>query len=88
MNWDQIPGKWKQFKGGVREKWGKHERQSDIITGKRDQLLGVIQEKYGITKEAAEQELKEWEATHKGPDLDWPGLFTNKALNKDGNGKG
>jgi len=71
MNWDQIAGKWKQFKGGVREKWGKlTDDDLDVIAGKRDQLLGVIQEKYGITKEAAEQELKEWEATHKGPDLD------------------
>jgi uncharacterized protein YjbJ (UPF0337 family) len=60
MNWDQVAGNWKQFKGVVREKWGKlTDDDLDVVAGKRDQLLGKIQEKYGITKEEAEKEFKE-----------------------------
>jgi uncharacterized protein YjbJ (UPF0337 family) len=50
MNWDRIEGNWKQFKGQVKEQWGKltHD-QLDTIAGKRDDLVGRIQETYGIT---------------------------------------
>jgi uncharacterized protein YjbJ (UPF0337 family) len=59
MNWDQVAGNWKQFKGTVREKWGKlTDDDLDVVAGKRDQLVGKIQERYGITKEAAEKEFK------------------------------
>ena len=62
MNWDQIAGDWKQFTGKVKEKWGKLT-DDDItrINGKRDQLAGRIQERYGYTKEKAEEEMKAWE---------------------------
>jgi uncharacterized protein YjbJ (UPF0337 family) len=60
MNWDQVAGNWKQFKGVVREKWGKlTDDDLDVVAGKRDQLLGKIQERYGITKEEAEKEFKQ-----------------------------
>jgi uncharacterized protein YjbJ (UPF0337 family) len=60
MNWDQVAGNWKQFKGTVREKWGKlTDDDLDVVAGKRDQLLGKIQERYGITKEEAEKEFKQ-----------------------------
>jgi len=66
MNWDQIAGNWKQVKGVVREKWGKlTEDDVDVIAGKRDILLGKIQEKHGIAREEAEKELKAWEASLK-----------------------
>jgi uncharacterized protein YjbJ (UPF0337 family) len=62
MNWDQIAGNWKQVKGLVREKWGKlTDDDVDVIAGKRDILLGKIQEKHGIAHEEAEKELKVWE---------------------------
>lgn len=58
MNWDQITGNWKQFKGKVKEKWGKlTDDDLTTIGGKRDQLVGVLQQKYGYAKEQAEQEL-------------------------------
>jgi len=62
MNWDQIAGNWKQIKGVVREKWGKlTDDDVDVIAGKRDILLGKIQEKHGIAREEAEKQLKAWE---------------------------
>lgn len=58
MNWDQITGNWKQFKGKVKEKWGKlTDDDLTTIDGKRDQLAGVLQQKYGYAKAQAEQEL-------------------------------
>lgn len=66
MNWDQIAGNWKQVKGVVRERWGKlTDDDVDVIAGKRDILLGKIQEKHGIAREEAEEELKAWEASLK-----------------------
>ena len=61
MNWDQVSGNWKQFKGVVKEKWGKlTDDDLDVISGKRDQLIGKLQEKYGIAKDEAEKELDSW----------------------------
>jgi uncharacterized protein YjbJ (UPF0337 family) len=57
MNWDQVEGKWIQVKGQVREKWGKlTDSDLEVIAGKRDQLVGRIQERYGIAKEVAEEQ--------------------------------
>lgn len=57
MNWDQVAGNWKQAKGKVREKWGKlTDDDLGVIAGKRDQLVGRIQERYGIAKEEAERQ--------------------------------
>ena len=62
MNWDQIAGNWKQATGKVREKWGKLTNDDvDVIASKRDQLIGRIQERYGVAKEKAEEEVREWE---------------------------
>jgi uncharacterized protein YjbJ (UPF0337 family) len=66
MNWDVIEGNWKQFKGHVKEKWGKlTDDNLDAIAGKREQLAGRIQETYGITKDQTEVQLKAFEETHK-----------------------
>lgn len=57
MNWDRIEGKWKQSKGKFREKWGKlTDDDLDVIGGKRDQLVGRLQERYGIAKDEAEKQ--------------------------------
>lgn len=57
MNWDELEGKWNQCKGQIREKWSKlTDDDIHAIAGKRDQLIGRLQERYGIAKlEAAEQ---------------------------------
>jgi uncharacterized protein YjbJ (UPF0337 family) len=62
MNWDQIEGKWKQFRGQVKEKWGQlTDDELDVIAGNRDKLVGKIQEKHGLNKEEAERQLDEWQ---------------------------
>ena len=61
MNWDRIEGDWKQITGKVKEKWGK--LTDDDLTqaaGKRDQLAGKLQNRYGIAKDEAEKQVDEW----------------------------
>ena len=61
MNWDQIAGNWKQFKGTVKEKWGKlTDDDLTAINGRRDQLEGKIQEHYGIAKEQVRKDVDDW----------------------------
>jgi uncharacterized protein YjbJ (UPF0337 family) len=62
MNWDQIKGKWKQAKGVAQQKWGKLTNDDlDVIAGKREELVGKVQERYGIAKEQAEDQVAEFE---------------------------
>jgi uncharacterized protein YjbJ (UPF0337 family) len=61
MNWDQVEGKWKQYSGKAKEKWGKlTDDDLDVIRGRRDQLIGKIQERYGIMKQEAEKQVDEF----------------------------
>lgn len=61
MNWDRIEGQWKQLRGRAREKWAKlTEDDLDQIGGKRDQLVGMVQERHGLAREEAEREVREW----------------------------
>ena len=58
MNDDVLKGKWMQFKGQIKEKWGQiTDDELDQINGQRDQLVGKIQERYGLAKDAANREL-------------------------------
>ena len=62
MNWDQVEAKWKQLTGG-RERWGKFTDDDWLaIAGQRDQLVGQIQERYGIAKAEAEKQADAWSA--------------------------
>jgi uncharacterized protein YjbJ (UPF0337 family) len=66
MNKDEASGNWKQFKGKMKEKWGKlTDDDMTVIEGKRDQLVGKIQERYGYAKDQAESEVKDWESHNK-----------------------
>ena len=61
MNWDLIEGRWKQFTGSARERWGKlTDDDMQTLTGQKDNLVGKIQERYGIAKEDAEKQAEEW----------------------------
>jgi uncharacterized protein YjbJ (UPF0337 family) len=62
MNWDRIEGNWKQFKGQVKQQWGKFtDDELDVVAGKREEFLGKLQEKYGLTKDEAQRQLREFE---------------------------
>jgi uncharacterized protein YjbJ (UPF0337 family) len=61
MNWDQIEGQWKQFKGSAKQQWGKlTDDDLDVIAGKKDQLLGKLQQRYGIQREEARKQADQW----------------------------
>lgn len=71
MNWDQIEGKWKQMSGSVKQRWGKlTDDDLTVIAGKQDQLIGKIQERYGITKEEASKQIREWSEAETMHDVD------------------
>lgn len=64
MNWDSIEGNWKEFKGQVREKWGKlTDDELEVVAGQRDQLLGLIQKRYGVAKNEAERQIDAFVST-------------------------
>lgn len=66
MNEDTIKGNWKQFKGKVKEQWGKlTDDDLDVINGQREQLVGKIQEREGIARDKAEEQVKAWETSNK-----------------------
>ena len=61
MNWDRIEGNWKQFSGKVKEKWGQLT-DDDLakVNGNREQLEGVLQQRYGYGKDKAKAEIHQW----------------------------
>ena len=62
MNWDTVEGNWKQFKGNVKQQWGKlTDDHIDVIAGKREHLAGKIQEAYGVSKDEAEKQIADFE---------------------------
>jgi uncharacterized protein YjbJ (UPF0337 family) len=62
MNWDQIEAKWKQLKGALKMKWAKlTDDDLEFIAGKKDQLIGKLQERYGIGKEEAQNQVENWD---------------------------
>ena len=65
MNENIVKGNWKQFKGKVKEQWGKlTDDDIDVIDGKRDQLLGKLQERHCLAQDEAEKQLSDWETRH------------------------
>jgi uncharacterized protein YjbJ (UPF0337 family) len=61
MNWDQLEGKWRLFAGSARAHWSKlTDDDWQAITGKKEQLVGRIQERYGVAKEEAARQVDRW----------------------------
>jgi uncharacterized protein YjbJ (UPF0337 family) len=61
MNSDQIEGKWKQAKGSLKQQWGKlTDDDLTVLSGKKDELIGKLQERYGYTREQALKEADSW----------------------------
>jgi uncharacterized protein YjbJ (UPF0337 family) len=64
MDWNRVEGNWKQAKGKVKEQWGKlTDDDLTFINGKRDQLEGRIQERYGIQRDMARKQIDDWYKT-------------------------
>ncbi len=64
---DILKGTWEEMKGRIKEKWGKVS--DDEITeseGNQEKFLGILQKKYGMTKERAKQEFQDFMSRHKG----------------------
>jgi uncharacterized protein YjbJ (UPF0337 family) len=60
--WEKIKGSWNQTKGAVKEQWGKLTDNDLLeIEGRRDQLIGKLQTRYGISREQAEAQVSSWE---------------------------
>lgn len=65
MNNSVSKAKWNQVKGKVKERWGKLTNDEiTVINGEIDQLVGKIQEKYGVEKEKVEKDVREWYRQH------------------------
>ena len=61
MNSDIIKGRWKQLNGRIKERWGNlTDDDLDVAEGHSDYLAGKLQERYGWTKEKAQQELRDF----------------------------
>ena len=61
MDWKKVEGSWRQSKGKVKEHWGKlTDDDLNVISGRRDQLEGKIQERYGVRRDLARQEIEDW----------------------------
>ncbi len=61
MNWDKIEGRWTEMKGRIKSKWAKlTDDDVDMIEGKKDMLVGRLQQRYGLQKDEAEREVDRW----------------------------
>lgn len=61
MNWEHVQGKFKELKGQLKSKWGKlTDDDLDVIDGKREQLLGKLQQLYGYKKDEAEKNVDDF----------------------------
>ena len=66
MNWDTIQGQWKQAGGKVKEKWGKlTDDDLNVIEGRREQLEGKLQQRYGFAKDQIHKDVDDWFSTLK-----------------------
>jgi uncharacterized protein YjbJ (UPF0337 family) len=62
MNWDTIEGQWTQIRGKLREEWGRlSDDEPSVTAGRRNQLLGVLQKRYGIARAELERQVEEFE---------------------------
>jgi uncharacterized protein YjbJ (UPF0337 family) len=69
MNTDQMSGKWKQMKGAAKQQWGKlTDDDLEVIAGKRESLVGKLQERYGLAKEDAQKKADDWLKSYKPAD--------------------
>jgi uncharacterized protein YjbJ (UPF0337 family) len=61
MDWNRVEGNWKQLKGKAKQQWGKlTDDDLTAAAGRREELAGKIQQRYGLAKDAAQKQVDEW----------------------------
>lgn len=61
VTWDNVAGNWKRFKGKIRKQWGRLTHNDVAVAqGKREELVGKIQSRYGIDKDQADKQVEAW----------------------------
>jgi len=61
MDWNRIEGNWKQAQGKIKEKWGKlTDDDLTKINGRREQLEGIIEQRYGLAKDMVRKDIDAW----------------------------
>jgi len=61
MNWDQVKGNWKEFKGKVQQQWGElTDDDLDKVAGQQTELSGILQKRYGKSREEADRMIDDW----------------------------
>jgi uncharacterized protein YjbJ (UPF0337 family) len=62
MNEDTIKGQWKQLAGSIKTQWGKlTEDDLKVIEGNSEYLVGKVQERYGLARDEAERQVRQFE---------------------------
>ena len=65
MNWDRVEGNWKEFTGKAKQQWGKlTDDDLSVVEGRRDELEGAIQKRYGYAKDKVKSEVDAWLDRH------------------------
>jgi uncharacterized protein YjbJ (UPF0337 family) len=83
MDWNTIAGNWNEAKGKVKSQWGKlTDDDLTYVEGKRDRLLGLLQQKYGIAKDKAEEQINQFMSSDS-----WVGQAKEKATEMVREGK-
>ena len=61
MDWNRVEGNWKQLRGRAKQQWGKlTDDDLTTVAGRREELAGKVQERYGIARDAARKQVDEW----------------------------
>jgi uncharacterized protein YjbJ (UPF0337 family) len=61
MDWNRVEGNWKQLRGRAKQQWGKlTDDDLTAVAGRREELAGKVQERYGIARDAARKQVEEW----------------------------
>jgi uncharacterized protein YjbJ (UPF0337 family) len=61
MDWNRVEGNWKQLKGKAKQQWGRlTDDDLAAANGRREELAGKVQERYGLAKDAAQKQVDEW----------------------------
>ena len=69
MDWERIQANWQHFKESARERWVRISADElDLIAGRRDVLVGQIQEVYRIAPEMARTQVESWQAQQREPE--------------------